>query len=205
VHALEHAVRNSLPGIYNVAADGVLALSEVAGLLGKPYAPVLPFWGTGLAVSVLRRLGLRIPQEMVNQLRYGRGVDNRRYKAAGFVYQYTSREAVLKLGEHFRLHPLVRDAQQPYRYEREVEEFLRWSPHVRGSLADQGVQREPPPPLRRGPERYDDLEAVEVIALLESLEPDALDALLAHERAHRAREQVVIALETVLARSESAG
>ena len=24
-------------------------------------------------------------------------------------------------------------AQEPYRYEREVEEFLRWSPHVRGS------------------------------------------------------------------------
>ena len=37
---------------------------------------------------------------------------------------------MLKLGEHLRLHPLVRGAQEPYRYEREVEEFLRWSPHV---------------------------------------------------------------------------
>ena len=38
------------------------------------------------------------------------------------------------LGEHLRLHPLLRSAnQEPYRYEREVEEFLRWSPHVRGS------------------------------------------------------------------------
>ena len=35
------------PGLFNVAADGVLALSEVAGLLGKPYAPILPPWGTG--------------------------------------------------------------------------------------------------------------------------------------------------------------
>lgn len=204
VHALEHAVRHTAPGVFNVAGDGVLALTEVAGLLGKPYAPVLPFWGTGLAVSALRRLGLRIPPEMVGQLRYGRGVDNRRYKAEGFVYQYTSREAVLKLGEHFRLHPLVRDAREPYRYEREVEEFLRWSPHVRGSLASQGVERTPEPP-RRGPERYDDLEADEVIALIGSLEPAALDALLLHERAHRGRERVVIALETVLARSESAG
>ena len=55
VHALEHAVKHRVPGIYNVAGDGVLALSEVAGLLGKPYAPVLPPWGTGLAASALRR------------------------------------------------------------------------------------------------------------------------------------------------------
>jgi UDP-glucose 4-epimerase len=133
VHALEHAVRRDVPGLFNVAGDGVLALSEVAGLLGKPYAPVLPFWGTGLAASVLRRLGLRIPPEAMNQLRFGRGLDNRRYKAAGFRYGYTSREAVLKLGEHLRLHPIVRGAREPYRYEREVEEFLRWSPHVRNA------------------------------------------------------------------------
>jgi hypothetical protein len=109
----------------------VLALSEVAGLLGKPYAPVLPFWGTGLAASALRRVGVNIPPEALNQLRFGRGLDNRRYKATGFDYGYTSREAVLKLGEHLRLHPLVRGAQEPYRYEREVEDFLRWSPHVK--------------------------------------------------------------------------
>jgi UDP-glucose 4-epimerase len=133
VHALEHAAVHDLPGVYNVAADGVLALSEVAGLLGKSYAPILPPWGTGLATAALRRLGLRIPPEMLKQLRFGRGVDNRRFKAAGFRYQHTSREAVLRLGEHLRLHPVVRGAKEPYRYEREVEEFLRWSPHVRNT------------------------------------------------------------------------
>jgi UDP-glucose 4-epimerase len=120
-----------------VAGDGVLALSEVAGLLGKPYAPILPPWGTGLAATALRRVGIRIPPEALAQLRFGRGVDNRRLKATGFHYQHTSREAVLKLGEHLRLHPVVRGAQEPYRYEREVEEFLRWSPHVRTSRASQ--------------------------------------------------------------------
>ena len=49
VHTLEHAVKHDLPGVFNVAGDGVLALSEVAGLLGKPYLPLLPPWGTGLA------------------------------------------------------------------------------------------------------------------------------------------------------------
>jgi UDP-glucose 4-epimerase len=133
VHALEHAVKVRAPGVFNVAADGVLALSEVAGLLGKPYAPILPPWGTGMAAAALRRVGLRIPPEAMNQLRFGRGVDNRRYKAAGFRYQYTSRETVVALGEHLRLHPLLRGAQEPYRYEREVEEFLRWSPHVKNA------------------------------------------------------------------------
>jgi UDP-glucose 4-epimerase len=136
VHSLEHAVQHEVPGVFNVAGDGVLALSEVAGLLNKPYAPILPPWGTGLATAALRRLGLKVPPEMLSQLRFGRGLDNRRYKAAGFRYGHTGRETVLVLGEHLRLHPLLRSGnQEPYRYEREVEEFLRWSPHVRGSQA----------------------------------------------------------------------
>ena len=131
VAALEHAVEHHLPGIYNVAADGVLAFTEVCGLLGKRWAPVIPPWGTGPTLAVLRRLGLRIPPEMVNQLRFGRGVDNRKLKATGFTYAYTTRETVLKSAEHLRLDPVLRGAQEPYRYEREVEEFLRWSPSVR--------------------------------------------------------------------------
>jgi UDP-glucose 4-epimerase len=162
VHALEHAVKGQLPGVYNVAGDGVLALSEVASLLGKPYAPILPPWGTGLAAAALRRLGLRISPEMLNQLRFGRGVDNRRYKAAGFRYRYTSRETVIKLGEHMRLHPIVRGAQEPYRYEREVEEFLRWSPHVRGSGAkESSLSREQLVELRRLLDSFSETAGIE--------------------------------------------
>ena len=139
VHALEHAVKHNLPGIFNVAGDGVLALSEVAGLLQKPYVPMLPPFGTGLAAAALRRIGINIPPEMLAQLRFGRGVDNRRFKATGFHYQHTSRETVLKLGEHLRLDPILRGAREPYRYEREVEEFLRWSPHVRRTGERRGV------------------------------------------------------------------
>jgi UDP-glucose 4-epimerase len=131
VHALEHCAFNPIEGTYNVAADGVLALSEVIGLLGKRYLPILPPWGTGLAAGPLRRLGLRVPDEMLNQLRFGRGVDNRKLKATGFRYGYTSREAVLNLGQNMRLRPVLAGAAEPYRYEREVEEFLRWSPNVR--------------------------------------------------------------------------
>jgi hypothetical protein len=71
---------------------------------------------------------------MLGQLRFGRGLDNRKLKASGFRYRYTSREAVAALAEYMRLHPVMRGAAEPYRYEREVEDFLRWSPHVK-SLA----------------------------------------------------------------------
>ena len=145
VGCLWHAVRQDLPGIYNGAGDGVLALSEVIGLLGKPMAPVLPPWGTGLAAGPLNRLGLRIPVEMIEQMRYGRGLDNRKLKAAGYRYRYTTRESVLKFREHLRMAPLLRSTREPYRYEREVEEFLRWSPSVRRSGADAGKGWRPSP------------------------------------------------------------
>jgi UDP-glucose 4-epimerase len=131
VGALEHAVANDIPGVYNGAPDGVLALTEVAALLGKRVVPLIPPYGTGLARGPLRRLGIRIPPEMAIQLRYGRGLDNRRLKSTGFRYRYTTREAVVKFGEHLRLRSVLRGVQEPYHYEKEVEDFLRWSPSVR--------------------------------------------------------------------------
>ena len=59
-------MRHDLRGIYNCAADGVLALSEVAGLLGKPLAPVLPPCGTGLAAArAAAASACRLPPEML--------------------------------------------------------------------------------------------------------------------------------------------
>jgi UDP-glucose 4-epimerase len=131
VEVLRFAVANDLPGRYNAAPDGVLAYSEIASLLGKPLAPVLPPWGTGLAAAALRPLGLRLPEEVLAQLRYGRGLDNRKLKATGCRIAHTTREAVIRHAEAMRVRPLREGANGSYRYEREVEEFLRWSPHVR--------------------------------------------------------------------------
>jgi UDP-glucose 4-epimerase len=140
VGVLEHAVADDLPGIHNVAGDGVLVLSEIASLLGKPLAPILPPWGTGLATAGLGLAGVRIPGEMARQLRYGRGLDNRRLKAAGCTLRYTTREAVQRYAEELRVQELRRGDGAPYRYEREVEEFLRYSPNVR-----RRAEREPDP------------------------------------------------------------
>jgi UDP-glucose 4-epimerase len=230
-HCLEHAVLYDLDGPYNCAADGVLALSEVAGLLGKPFAPVIPFVGTGAASALLNRIGIPVTPEMRGLLRYGRGVDNRRMKATGFRYGYTTRETVLKEREHQRLHPLLRGAGESYRYEADVEEFLRWSPSVRAgrghkpspqqlvemqkaisamqegddapvNVAPGGRRSTDPAPGLRAAE-YGDMTAREIIALLPSLEPADLEALHAHESAHAARSTVLRAIDALLAHQRS--
>jgi UDP-glucose 4-epimerase len=216
--ALLHVAIHDLPGVFNVAADGVLALSEMAGLLGKPFMPFLPPFGTGLAMAPLRRLGVNVPSELMNLLRFGRGVDNRKFKATGFEYRYTTRETILKLGEHLRLSPILKGAREPYRYEREVEEFLRWSPSVQAG--DDAPAAPPAPaervrrekPVAQAPpapafelEDYDALEAEEIIALLGSLEREELEALRQLESSSRERRVVLHAIDSVLARAPTPG
>lgn len=240
---LEHAVRHDLDGVFNVAADGVLVLSEVVGLLGKTNLPVLPPWGTSAAVAALRRTGVRIPADLIPQLRFGRGLDNRKLKATGYRYRFTTRETILKLREHQRLAGLMSGSSEQYRYEQEVEEFLRRSPSVRpGAIGPDGrpdakqlaelsrlienleaqdaAEGETPPtnqapgrartPRRDrrtgdrlpsgAPPEYDELEVREVVALLPSLDADALEALRAHEAAGPGRARVLKAIDALLTR-----
>ncbi len=209
VGALTHVTRHGLHGVYNAAADGVLALSEIASLLGKPLLPVVPPWGASFAASQLRRLGVPIPLESISELRYGRGIDNRRLKAAGYNYRYTTREAVMKLRAQQRLRPLLRSGGDSYRYEREVEEFLRWSPSVQavrekpGASSEDDGRLEPQQSGSAGngapPGGYDELTASEVIGLIDSLDHEAASRLRRYEAANRARKSVLQALDRRLA------
>jgi UDP-glucose 4-epimerase len=214
---LEHAVRHDLDGVFNAGADGVLALSEVVDLLGKRWAPLLPPWGTGLAASGLSRAGLRIPPEMLAQLRFGRAIDNRRLKASGYRYAFTTRETVIKLHEHQRLAQLKGRQGRDYRYEREVEEFLRRSPSVLGRDRPAEPVKNVTPGGRRAAQPkaskprlpaavagdYDELEAEEVIALMRTFEPGDLEALRRYEEGHAGREPVLRAIDALLSRARS--
>ena len=51
----------------------------------------------------LTRLGLDLPPELLDLLRHGRGVDNRRLKRLGFDYRYTSAGTVADFVEALRL------------------------------------------------------------------------------------------------------
>jgi UDP-glucose 4-epimerase len=126
VRCLEWVMREQVPGIYNVAGDGRITWSEVASICGKRMFPLPPVL-TNLAVAPLARLGLDLPPEMLDLIRYGRGVDNRRLKRAGFEYRYTTAGAVESYARASRLRHAVGESRPAYRYEREVENFFRRS------------------------------------------------------------------------------
>jgi UDP-glucose 4-epimerase len=184
VGALAHAVSRHLPGAYNVAGDGVLVLSEVAGLLGKALMPMLPPWGTLFTAAQVRRFGVPVPLALLRELRYGRGLDNRRLKTSGYLLRYTSREAVLKLRAHQRLRPLLGSGPSDgYRYQPGVEEFLRRSPSTQAVGADPGGAD--------GSEGYDGLTRDELVQVIPSLETAAMRRLREHEAAGPARSEIL--------------
>ena len=128
--ALLFSTRHDVPGIYNIAADGLLPWSEVCAIVGKRRL-TLPPVATNAFVAPFRRLNLlQLPPEALDLLRYGRGVDNRRFKRAGFNYHYTSAGAVEAFAEALRLEKSVGEGRPEYRWERDVENFFRHSPAV---------------------------------------------------------------------------
>ena len=85
----------------------------------------------GLAVEPLRAMRLiDMPPEMLSLLRYGRGVDNSRFKRTGFRYKYTTAGAVDAFARSLRLERAVGSPEPEYTYERDVETFFRHSPAV---------------------------------------------------------------------------
>ncbi|HLY82699.1 MAG TPA: NAD-dependent epimerase/dehydratase family protein [Acidimicrobiales bacterium] len=130
VRSIEYVMGKSLSGVYNVAGDGRLPWSEVAAIANRRLLP-LPRVLTGLATGPLGRFGVvDLPNELLDLLRYGRGVDNRRLKEAGFTYRYTSAGAVENFVRARRLRATVGPLGPAYRYERDVEAFFQHSPAV---------------------------------------------------------------------------
>lgn len=130
VRAIEFAVNRELEGVYNVAGDGRLPWSEIRSIAGRPplyLSPVL----TGVSTSALARMRLlKVPPEALDLLRYGRGLDNRKLKRAGFQYRYTTSGALHHFVEELRLRRTVGAAEPAYRYQGDVEAFFRHSPAI---------------------------------------------------------------------------
>jgi len=130
VGALIYAATNDVPGVFNVAGDGNLPWSDVCAIVGRARV-ALPPVGTGIAAEVPRLLRLwDLPTEALSLLRYGRTIDNARFKRAGFEYRYTSAGTVEAFAQGLRLAGSVGDKHPSYKYQREVEDFFRHSPAV---------------------------------------------------------------------------
>jgi UDP-glucose 4-epimerase len=129
VRAILFVLEGRVQGIYNVAGDGLLPWSEVAAICGKRTFPLPPI-GMGMLSAPLGRLGIELPAELLDLLRHGRGVDNRRLKRVGFEYRYTSAGTVADFVEALRIRKMVGASETAYQYERDVEQFFRHSPAV---------------------------------------------------------------------------
>lgn len=94
VEVARRAVLAARPGVFNVAGDGVLLLSQAARRLGRPTLPVLSP-ALGLVGSVLRRVGYdALSAEHLDLLTYGRAVDTSALRAVfGYVPAYSTAAA----------------------------------------------------------------------------------------------------------------
>ncbi len=127
VRALTHVTRGSIPGLYNVAGDGRLPWSEVAAICGTRLVPLSPF--SVFKIRPVARL-FDLPEELEDLLRYGRGVDTRRFGTKGFSCHTTSAGAVRTFIRSVRLRKQSGRTPMSYTYEHDVEQFFRHSPSV---------------------------------------------------------------------------
>jgi UDP-glucose 4-epimerase len=128
--ALVFATRNWIPGVYNVAGTGTMPWSEIATMCGKRRVPLPPVL-TRAATEPLRVAGIaNLQPEVLALLRYGRGVDTRRFAQAGFPLRFTTVDTVEEFARSLRLRGTVASTGTPYRYEQDVETFFRHSPAV---------------------------------------------------------------------------
>jgi UDP-glucose 4-epimerase len=81
-------------GITNIAGDGVITVTQAAGLAGRPVLPV-PMQAAGLLGSLVKRSGLAdFSADQVQFLAFGRGLDTTRMRTElGFEPAFTTRAA----------------------------------------------------------------------------------------------------------------
>lgn len=131
VRSLHFAFDRQLQGVYNVAGDGRIPWSEVASISGARLVPFLPPVLAGVTADLLATLRVvDLPPELLDLLRYGRGIDNRKLKAAGFRYEFTSAGAIESFSRASRLRKAIGESRPSYTYERDVESFFRRSAAV---------------------------------------------------------------------------
>jgi UDP-glucose 4-epimerase len=130
VRALLHVTRGGVPGLYNVAGEGRLPWSEVASISGTRLVPLSPV--SLLKIRPLARL-FDLPPELEDLLRYGRGVDTRRFAETGFTYNATSAGAVHSFIRALRLRRQSGRTPMSYTYQHDIEQFFRHSPSIVGA------------------------------------------------------------------------
>src|SRR6476659_8830740 len=81
-------------GITNIAGDGVITVSQAAGMAGRPVIPV-PMPAAGIFGNLVKRSGLAdFSSDQIQFLAFGRGLDTQRMREVlGYEPNYTTRAA----------------------------------------------------------------------------------------------------------------
>jgi UDP-glucose 4-epimerase len=94
---LKRAALEDCAGLYNVAADGAVYLSQALRLGARTRVPIAPpLIGAVMGAAKFAGLTTLAPHYLLT-LKYGRVVENTRAKARFGQFRYTTRDAVLDL------------------------------------------------------------------------------------------------------------
>ena len=121
VEAIVRATLGRHPGVFNVAGDGVILVSQAIAIMGGSPAPVLPPYGRWLSRVGLRMFaGVQLPAHLADALAYGCVMDCTRASSEfGWRPAYSSRQAMdaLAAGKHVEV---IESPSPPQEYELQV-------------------------------------------------------------------------------------
>ena len=121
---LERVVTGSHPGVFNVAGDGVVYLSQAIRLAGRVPAPVPHPFVDAVAGLVRRSRRLDVSPEQLRFLQFGRAIDTTRLREdLGYQPRYSSRAAFEDFVRRRRVRGLLAH-DEVRRLEREVNAFI---------------------------------------------------------------------------------
>ena len=125
VEVLFRSVTDDHPGIYNVAGDGALFLSQCIRIAGRVPAPV-PLPLVSAVASVVRRTGrVDFSPEQLRFLQFGRVGDTARLREQfGYEPAYSTRETVEDFVRTRRIRGLL-NRDDVVRWERELYDFIQ--------------------------------------------------------------------------------
>ena len=125
VEALYRALKSDATGIYNIAADGVVYLSQAIRILGRLEVPIL-LPAAQTAAGLLRRFGvIDFPTDQLKLMLFGRVIDTRRAKGTmGFAPAYSTVDTLHDFRDRRDGEVLTEPNERPT-WERELFEYLR--------------------------------------------------------------------------------
>ncbi|MTV24436.1 NAD-dependent epimerase/dehydratase family protein [Nitriliruptoraceae bacterium ZYF776] len=143
VELLTQVVTGDSSGIYNVAGDGVLYLSQCIRLAGRLPAPVPTPLVNAVASAFRRGRKADVASDQLRFLQYGRGVDTTKLRRElGFTPRYTTRQTFEDYLRRRRITGLL-DRDDVLRWERELYDFLQRKGQERFLAAQRDADRRP--------------------------------------------------------------